>query len=128
ANKHPLAQVLVVLIIGSWALSIIGRMLWYSVYPAVFIYAGAGFLLCTMLKSKSTLLLKRLLIITLIVNCYSTYAAWRSNHKLNTNYPAYAQTLAAAIPKNSTVFLSAIPDPYHALIHANKNLTLFEFP
>ena len=106
-----------------------GKMLWYFVYLVPFIYLGLMYswqlLVSLDWKRKA---LTSLLLLTLVLH------GWKIGERIilitqeQLSYDRYSVQVLAHVPDNTTVFLSALPDPYLAFIKAGRNNQLIEFP
>ena len=118
---------LLVLLATSWFMAIYGRMFWYYVYLVPFV----GLTAISQVKPTSHFQLKHpplaisaLFIITSLYSMKDFIAA--SGSRLS--YQDYSTAVAEALPPSSTVYLSAIPDPYYALAPTSDRYRLIEFP
>lgn len=112
----------------AWAMTTLGKMQWYLPLLLPYFYLGVAQILASLPSffptRKLLLLLFGLLFIT---NSHLTLDLILSKG-FSSPYFAYSEALISVVPAHSSVFLSAIPDPYHALVTSPKNFYLYQFP
>lgn len=105
-----------------------GKEMWYLLYFQPFIALGILALFKTTKLQKNEFLFSGVIVLSSIVLITNfVFIFNKLSFSKSVNYSKFADTVNSAIPDGSTVFLSAIPDPYFSLIK-RKNITLLEFP
>ncbi|OGK66881.1 hypothetical protein A2313_00610 [Candidatus Roizmanbacteria bacterium RIFOXYB2_FULL_41_10] len=125
-NQHPDSKtgLLIIGLIVGWLFIFYGREPWYYVYPVPFLYL-LWVKFWESLKNKSGKIFFWLISgVMLFVNLNLFSLDWQSSQG---SYQKFTQTIVSQLPKNSTVFLSSIPDPYYGLKTSHKNLRLYQF-
>lgn len=112
-------------LIFNWIMVFYGKESWYYVYPVPFLYFLVSYYLNQEKKSWLYFLIIGLLAFIVFCNFQLFRLDWHNN---SLSYHAYTQNIIKRLKPNSTVFMSAIPDPYYALKTSSKNFKLFQFP
>jgi hypothetical protein len=125
--RHQENRLIALVLTAAWLIALVGKMEWYYFYLFPFIYLALN-RLAVGISAKSYLKFKLLL---LLITGLSLYLTQRSNtfitHGSYTIDRHYEEILAA-VPDNTSVFLSSIPDPYFAFIEDKRRNHLVEFP
>ena len=116
-----------VLLILTFLFTSLGKTHWYFVYVIPFVYVCLKILL-TQLTNRGIrrgvfLALGVLILLNLRESYLLTSIVYGSY-----SYKKYGDALQKIIPEKSTIFLSAIPDPYFVLMSSKKQYRLYEFP
>jgi len=109
-----------------WFFVFIGKQFWYYVYPIPFIYLGYFLII----KEKNGLwryISFFLIGITMLLNFRINITLYKRFWSNSYSYEKYVKSIIKNIPNNSTVFVSSIPDPFHAL-KKNETLKLRTYP
>lgn len=109
----------------SWVIVFYGKESWYYVYPVAFLYYLISDYLTQVQDKGKKILTGSLVALTLFFSLQLLRLDWYGN---SLSYDSYAQNMVKSLKPNSTVFVSAIPDPYYALRTSSKNLRIFQFP
>lgn len=128
-KKNDAAIFLSLILFFAWIFSTYGRMFWYFVFPIPFIYLSFPLTF----SQLNNWFLKRIYLITFIflillnlrlnIQFLSTLAGD------NFSYQRFIDNILEIVPKNKTVFLSAIPDPYFGFKEKRGDQNkLYEFP
>ncbi len=131
--EKPNYLLLSFILIFAWAFALYGKLFWYVVYPLPFVYLSFLVLIVEGLRSQRySKGVFGFFFIMIFINVASFYLNFGAifEKRLTGNkysYSLYEQSLRSVIPKNSAVFMSALPDPYFALKGKTSN-KLFEFP
>ena len=117
-RKH--LSILIVLVF-TWIFAILGKLEWYPVLAIPFVYIALT-LIFTGLYFKAyrhpvkwILVFILFLLISANLKIYSEY-----RKQENFNYHEYGAKILENIPKDKTVYISAVPDPYFAFIQRGE--------
>lgn len=120
----------------AWLAFASGKMFWYTAFPLPFLYLGIMQLTATYKPSLAArdedavpTISNRILIIIVVSIAVMNLLLHIQTRQQNTtprHYQEFAAAVAATIPRDATVYLSSIPDPYYVL--REKANTIYEFP
>ncbi len=111
----------------AWILSIKGKSEFYSIYPITLTIISTYFFTTDIAFSIHKKKLLLLSIGILIAQVIQTYSLVSGAAKGRYDYEKFAYAVNKQIPEESSVFLTAIPDPYYGLIK-KRGIILYEFP
>lgn len=127
-SKEKKYLILSLVLLSSWVFALLGKMFWYFVLPLPFIYLAFFLLLSEIWKDKLKLkILGGIFLIIVLTNLHLEYLTFLQEGGENYSYDKFAKEILKVIPDKSTVFLSAIPDPYFSFKNQRNN-KLYEFP
>lgn len=122
----------------AWFFALFGRMGWYLIFPIPFIYLSLiillfqfylNFITSKTIVSRNIFWGCLILILSFILlNIGIRFNSYRSYFGDNYSYSKYTASIIQKIPFGTTVFLSAIPDPYYAFLKDYDQYKIFEFP
>jgi 4-amino-4-deoxy-L-arabinose transferase-like glycosyltransferase len=114
-------------LIVAWILSVKGKSEFYSIYPITLTILATHYFMTssTFIKHKKRIL--AIAICVLIAQSIQTLSLLTSALEHKYVYEDFARAIALEIPESSSVFLTAIPDPYYGLVN-KKGIALYEFP
>lgn len=125
ANKNiKFRSFLIIALIVSWLFIFKGKQGWYYVYPIPFIYFSYGVIIKNEFKNIKTSIVPYVAIVLMalstVLNSKLNYQFFAMFQNGAFSYELFNKSVLAAIPDNSTVFISSIPDPYFALKKEKK--------
>lgn len=120
-----------IILVASWVVSYCGQIEWYFVYITPFIYIALILLLVYSINNKKGILSKDLkfsaigILVILFIIALNNYININSDAS-DKSYLELTSKVKSLIPEGKTVFLSSIPDMYHAFKPGSNKL--YEFP
>ena len=108
-------------LIFAWIFAIVGKIEWYVVLAVPFVYLAA---ILIFIKNFATA--KKMIIILAVLILALNLKIYLDSLPKN-DYKAFAAKVLEYIPKEKTVYVSAIPDPYFEFTKRGEN-HLFYFP
>ncbi|MBP9815922.1 glycosyltransferase family 39 protein [Candidatus Woesebacteria bacterium] len=111
----------------AWILSVKGKSEFYSIYPITLTILATYYFISDASFSTHRKRLLQLSACILIAQIIQTISLINGAAQGGYKYEAFANAVASKIPEESSVFLTAIPDPYYGLT-SKKGITLYEFP
>ncbi len=128
----PLCSLLTI----TWLTVIFAKEMWYFVYVIPWIYLSASILIYNLFTKPQKPSLKYTLIqtvgilfvinialnIVLILNLVRNFSGDKYS------YHDFTENIIKVIPKEKSIFLSTIPDPYFGLKTSPNKYTIYEFP
>lgn len=133
-SKNKNSILVTILLILSWVWTYLWQTEYSFIYTVIFVYLGLIYLISTnfdLKENAAQLKFKVLFIITLFLissNIWNQLTSAQNFSGGNFDYNLYTDKILGLIPDdNSTVYLSAIPDPYYGF-KGYRNNKLYEYP
>lgn len=128
----PLCSLLII----AWFTVIFGKEIWYFIYVLPWIYLSASILIYNLFakpqKPSGQITLLQMVGILFVINCsiniFLILNLARNFSGNKYSYQDFTENIIKKIPKEKSIFLSTIPDPYFALKASPNKYTLYEFP
>lgn len=130
--KYRKGILISLLLIMSWIWTYLWQTEYSFIYTVIFCYLALIYLIYSYLAlKKNTFQTKFRIFIALgliltSINLWSQASDWKTFSGANYDYSLYAEEILEIIPDNTTVYLSAIPEPYYAF--QGRHNKLFQYP